>query len=942
MLDGHAWHRGGDGAMVVAQGVRSSVFVGRRRERELLVGLVEAVASRGGAAVVLGELGVGKTALLDEVARRAPRTMWVRGVEAEAVLAYAAVADLLLPLREHFEKLPPVQRDALAVALTLRQGTLTSALAVCAGALGVLAAAGDQEPLLVVVDDYQLLDPSSRTVLSFVARRLAAEHVVMLIAVRDDPQGPADLLDLPTLRLAGLAAPECHELLTARGREVSADELADIVDESSGNPLALLELFDGPLVEVPRGGVGRLPAEHSVARAWTAAVAELPEPTRVALFVVAAAWRRPAVTDIEAVLAELGSSLTDLKPAEHAGLLRTSPALTLRHPLLRPVLIDATPLGERIAAYRALAAHAEPCLRAWYLAAAATGPDEAVADALAVEAARARGRSAYQESARAWKRAAALAGSTGKRARLLLAAATDAQVGGSFEMAVSLCEDALRLDGDPCFTADVELVRGRADTWLGRLPQAAGELVRAGEAVSGCDPQRAARLYAEAAVPLAMANRHHDMVRAAQRGESLAAHGPPTLHNVTMSAVASTLRGDCGPARARLDIGDRLNAATDQPVTDQPADDPVWDLQFRALLANGRVWLEDFDIARAQLGAMLERARKSGAASVLALALVAHSELDRWTGNWLAAYADATEALHWAEELRQVAILGTALTALARIDAARGEIALCDDRLDRARRLAVTHGIDSLDVSVPGVIGFAALGVGEFALAAEHLEAAADAAIRGGLAAPNVVPFGGDLVEAHVRAGHLDHASDALRLLEEQAAATGLVHPTAAAARCRGIIADGPDVARTWFGRARAAHARCPMPFEQARTLLCEAETLRRMRRPAEARPLLRQARSIFVSLGALPWAARSERELAATGESGTAPADRRLDRLTPQEFQIARSVAEGASNSDTAAALFLSQKTVEAHLTRVYRKLGVRSRAELAGSFARGEVGGS
>jgi DNA-binding CsgD family transcriptional regulator len=494
-------------------------------------------------------------------------------------------------------------------------------------------------------------------------------------------------------------------------------------------------------------------------------------------------------------------------------------------------------------------------------------------------------------------------------------------------MAVSLCEDALRLTRDPCFTADVELVRGRAHTWLGRLPHAAGELVRAGEAVSGRDQHRAARLYAEAAVPLAMANRQYDMAQVALLSETLEPHGEQTLQTLAMSAVALTLRGDCGPARARLDIGDRGSTA----------DDPVLDLQFRAMLANARIWLEDFDIARVQLGAVLERARETGAASVLALALVVHSELDRWTGNWPAAYADATEALHWAEELRQVTTLGSALIALARIDAARGEIALCHERLDRARQLAVTHGIDSLNVSVPGVMGFAALGVGEFALAAEHLETAADAATRGGLAAPNVVPFGGDLVEAHVRAGHPDRASDALRRLEERAAATGLNHPAAAAARCRGVIADGPDVARTWFGRARAVHARRPMPFEQARTLLCEAETLRRMRQPAAARPLLRQARNAFNLLGALPWAARAERELAATGESGATRADRRVDRLTPQEFQIARSVADGASNSDTAAALFLSQKTVESHLTRIYRKLGVRSRAELARSFTRG-----
>lgn len=920
--------------MVVAEGVRRSLFVGRTRELGLLRGIVDGVTvggpAGGSAVVVVGEPGIGKTALLEQVAGGAPRAVWVRGVESESVLPFAAAADLLLPLREHFDHLPAVQRDALDVALALASprpgpGTL-SPLAVCAGALGVLAAAGERG-LVVIVDDYQSVDPSSRQILSFVARRLAAERVAMIFAVRDGLRGTAVPLDLPTLHLAGLSVEECAQLAAHLRIDVSAAVLAEIVDQTGGNALAVIETLAGQPPEVLRGAIGLPGASpgHAPA-AWSGAVDELPEATRTVLFALAVAGRPARAAEIEAALAALGCSLADLEPAERAGLVRTTPTLVLRHPLLRAVVVDRTPLAARLEIYRALAAHADPTLRAWYRAAATTGPDDAVADDLAAAAVHARGRSGYHESARTWQRAAVLTRDRARRAERLLAAATDAQVAGDSELADVWCDEASRLRADPGFVADVELVRGRARTWLGRLPHAATDLVRAGDAVLEHDPARAARLYAEAVLPLAMANRLHEMLAVALRSEMLEPAGGRTLSSAAMSAVALALRGDAERARDRLEVGERLARGAD----------PVASLPNVCLLATCRGWVEDFAGARRQAGWVLDHARRAGASSVFSMALAARSDVDAWAGNWSAAYVDASEALRWAEELQQAASICYALVALARLDAARAEIAQCHTRLDRARVLATEHGVDWMDVHIPAVRGFAALGIGDHT-AAEHLAAARTAADRGGLGGPNVVPFAGDLVEAWVHAGHRGRAAEALERLDERAASTGLVHPAAAAARGHGILAEDPDLAGASFTRAMELHDRCPMPFERARTLLCWGETLRRMRQPAAARPLLREARGVFDGLGARPWATRAGRELAAAGASpaaGDGAPD--LVGLTPQEFQIARAVAEGMSNTEVASAIFVSRKTVEAHLTRVYRKLGLRSRTELARSFAR------
>jgi DNA-binding CsgD family transcriptional regulator len=908
-------------------------LVGRLRERCLLGGLVESVEGGGAAVVIAGEAGVGKTALLTYVADMASeqgvRVLRARGEESEAVLAFATLADLLRPSREKFAELPPTQRQALEVCLALSSGPSAGPLAACAGALGVLASAADEQPLVVLVDDFQWVDAESRQVLLFAARRLAAERIVMVFAVREEPGAQFPERSPPVLRIGGLSVAECAELAREVGADISGSALRSLVQLTGGNPLAVLENLTRSTNEMGGFESGRLILGAALENAWGRVFEELPEDTRQALFVVA--------TDvvsggrhIEAALGTLRLSLGSLAPAEYRGLVRTVDGrIQLRHPLMRPVVVGRTPLWLRTVVCRALAAAAEGHLRTWYLAAAATGPDETVAEALAAAAADARQRSGYGASARTWRRAAELTADRDMRASRLLRAATDAYLAGD-SAAVTWCQEALAYCPGPVFAAEAELILGRARTWAGDPLPAFDGLVRAAAAIRPVNPGAAAALLAEATAPAAMTGRVHLARQVAQQAEELwedpgcvAAGAGASLTVLAMVAETFALAGDLDRA-ARY----QLRAAALLPSADLAGEQ-----QGAAFLAQADIWTERYEQGRMRLGAIVDAGRRMGTPAILSLALGLSGELAWWTGRWASAYADATEALQWAEETNQVGLIGHALAQLSRIAAARGDREQCQEHVERARQDVEPHGVGCLAVYNAAALGLCALSCGDLSAAIGHLERAWYAGQAAGLGNPNIIPCVGDLAEALARAGARDQAEHVLAWLQDRADATGLAYPRAAAARVRGILARDPAEAETWFARACAAYEMRPMPFEQARALLCEGEALRRARRPAAARGPLQHALTIFSGLGARPWAARASTELDAAGVRAGArdnTSASALNSLSPQELQIARAVGRGLNNVEAAAALFVSRKTVEAHLTRVYRKLGVRSRTEL------------
>jgi DNA-binding CsgD family transcriptional regulator len=931
----------------------SRTLLGRDRERRLIGGLIATADTHGagapGTALLLaGEPGIGRSALLGHAAGAAAASgatvAWTRGVEGETALPFAALADALLPFREHLPGLPPAQRAALEAALALSAGPAPDAYAVCAGTLGLLTLAAGADPIVLLADDLQWIDPGSRRALLFAARRTAGTRVTMLLAVRtrpgelaadpDPPPGPPPRLPtarlptagLPTVEVRPLGAADCAELLRRHGHQVSPGVAAELAWWCGGNPLALLEsaasLGPGRLADAENVTRAVPSAGPVLERAWLPHIDGLPGPARQALAIVAAG-RTSSVTFATSALAAAGLSPAALAPAERSGLLVVTDAgCELPHPVLRSVVMRRLPLADRRHVFRVLAGVSSGTARERYLAAAAGDPDENAARSLVAAALEERRTGAPNAAARTGRRAAGATADREARADRLLQAASDAFLGGSPAAAATWCDEALTAAVDPPRRADIEVLRGRVHAWSGLLDAAGERLVTAAHAVRNVDPLRAAALFAEAALAAIMDGQIAPALRRAADGRDVAADA------AVMSMPGSVVYGSV------LIIAGRVAEGRD--VLDKWADalaaaDPVRDGQLLTTAAQARCWAGDDAECGRLLSWVIDAARRHGAPAALPMALAAHADLDLRRGRWAAAYAGAAEALRWAGTLRHPGAAGHALGCLARLDAYRGDHARCEERVARARREAGPFAIGCLDVRLTAVLGAAALTRGECDTAVAHLESAFERAGSDGLGNPIVVPFLADLAEAHIRAGNAGRATEVVGHLEERARATGLAWPRAAAARARMLLAETAADADAWFDVAGPACRRRDMPFEHARTLLCRGEVLRRTRRPAAARAPLLAAQAAFESLGALPWAKRTGTELGATRQS---PVVRTrvgaVEELTTQELQVARTIAEGMSNDEAAGALFVSRKTIEAHLTRVYRKLAIRSRTEL------------
>lgn len=904
--------------------------IGRADERAELADAVDPRRRDGTVTVLAGEPGSGKSTLLDEVAaastRRVLRTV---GVEGDAVLPFAAVADLLLPLMKHADGLPDVQREALEIALALRPGVVESPLAVCTAALGTLAAAADDEPLLLVVDDFPWIDAPSQQILLFVARRLATERIALLLSVRSEvPVDPA-VWRLPTIELGPLTPDESRALVAALPVRASPRVVETIVERCAGNPLAVVEIARaaGPeLLVAADAATPALPPGSALERTWSAAIDALPPASRAALAVLAFG-RTTSREQLDPVFADLGIADDDLVPAERRRLVtRDGDEACLRHGLLRPLVAARTSRSLRRRVLDGLARHAPPDLAVWYLAEAREPPDDDLAARLVEAAHTARLRAGLLAAARTWARAADFTTDPAVRAERLLAAATDSSLSGGAEQAVRWCEEALAIRDDVAFAAEVEVVRSRTLTWLDPT-RAVNLALRTADAVRPVNTRAAVRLHGEAIMPLTMLARLREAESVADRARALTSD----VDIVTLTEICHTytLRGRWDEANALLD--DFLRRADDA--------DPLWDAPALAGGAQAAIYLERPEDGRRLVSPVANTARRAGAPLLLAYALGVRGEIDWWAGRWPAAYADVTEAVAWADELGQRHSKAFGLTLLARLEAARGDVETSREHAEEGLRIAGSLGVASLHGYAAAALGAAALAAADVPTALAHLTRARTLVDRQGSVCDVAIPFAGDLVDATARSGDRAAAEDVVAWVAGHAERTGSAYAEAMAARGRGLLADDHEQAEHWFAAAHRAHGRLVAPYERARTLLAQAEVRRRWRRPGAARPLLLEAEGALAALGARPWVERARTELAATGHRGAAPEaaeENRLESLTPQEFQVARAVAEGLSNVETSSALFVSRKTVEAHLTRIYRKLGVRSRTELAAEFTR------
>lgn len=872
--------------------------------RSAEIGALDEVIARardgsGGAVVLRGEAGAGKTALLDAAAGRGGtmRVLRVTGVEPESDLAFAALHQVLWPVTGSLDALPAPQRDAVRAALGLAAGGAGDRYLLGAGVLSLLAEAAAPDGLVCVVDDFQWVDRASADALLFAARRLGTERIAMLFAVRGD----APVKGVPlTVDVRGLPGAAAAEMLESR-HGVPPGVARELVTLTRANPLALGEIAARltpaqlagrePLPDPLPGGVrlfGDRVAALSASARLLALAAALEADLDLALRATGLlSAGRTAPPEDNAALAELEESGL-------AGLSGTR--VRFRHPLIRSAVHEAATPADVRRTHAVLAEVTEGDSRAWHLAGAATGRDERVAAELVAAAERARDRGGYGTAATALARAAELTPEPRARAARLKDAAVAAWLGGRPGQAESLLAEARDQDGaDAGLAMEIARLRGRFELNSGD----AAEAVRILAAGDGLD------MLVDA---VEAASYVGDTVAVVELGRRAAAHPEGFLRD-TVAGIGLALDGDAAGPRL-------LRRALARAGELEEAAEYLW-------AAAAASHLGESDLAAEMADRAGRVARVSGMTGQLPVVLEFVATSERLAGRLASSQAVSEEGLELAREAGYENTVAAHLANLAVLAALRGEEDDCERRAREALAIAVPHRVGLRAGVAAYALALLDLCLGRYGAAHDRFTALA--AAGPGAGHPTVVwRTAPDRVEAAVGAGDDAGARAALEAYRRWSAHAATPESHALLARCRGLAESSEDA----FGEALRLHTN---PFEAARTALLLGERLRRAQRPGEARAHLRMAWETFERAGAGPWARRARGELRAAGESGQAPRPAVLDALTPQELRIAGLVADGLSSKQVAARLFLSPRTVEYHLYKIYPKLGIGSRTELA-----------
>ena len=927
--------------MPPVHGSPSSVL-GRETELAHLSELLAAARDgSGGALVIRGDPGVGKTRLLAAAADSAADfdVLSAAGVQSESDLAFGALSALLRPVLSGIGGLPRVQAASLGAAVGLSSSSHVERLACNAGVVSLLAAAARVRPVLVVADDLQWFDAGSREVILFAARRMQSDSVAFMFTVRDGDPGTPLVTGLDELRLEGLDEAASLELVARAAGDVSPAVARRLWSQTAGNPLALVEIPRNLSSEQRHGRVALdepLPVGRRLEGSFAARVAALPGPTRQALLVAATSYTGAADT-IHQALGILGLAPTALDAAEDDGLVSiTAGSLAWRHPLVRSAIYHAAGAPARRAAHTALARVGGearlPDHRAWHLATAAVAPAEDIAaelEQVALEAAR---RGAPETALRALDRAARLTPGESERARREVAGADLALAVGRWDEALELLEQARGCSDDPLLRAHGERIRARVEMLRGSPHAAHGRLVAIAEAMQDIDRSLAASAMTEAVLAQTMTGPVPAYRATAERAFALAR--PVGGEVEAMAAVAL----GCGlllsaETAAGLKLFERYGAIVEKPEVWHTA--PELPGMYACLHAS----IERFDTAERLFEAMVTSARDQGAVRALPYPLSGRALVDLELGRWPAALAGAEEAVELSREMVGGAMLASSLAALAQVEASMGRAE--QTRAHAEESLSLCKQLNAWAVEPEPVLALAslALSLGEHETAV-GVWSQTTVDIREWVLEPGWEHLDDVMIEASVRAGRHDQAERELEHLQEKASRTGRTWAHAVAARCRGLLAPTAEI-EEHFEDALQWHARAPLPFARARTELCYGERLRRARRRSDAREQLVRASATFHALGAAIWAQRAERELAAAGYSRRTPAEHSpWAELTAAETRVAQVIVEGATYEEAASALFVSPRTVESHLRQIYRKVGVRSRSELARRLA--PAGGS
>ncbi|WP_083408215.1 AAA family ATPase [Mycolicibacterium rutilum] len=901
------------------------MLLGREPEQQRIAELVAgARLGQSGVLVLHGEAGIGKTALLDDTASRAGDMAVLRaaGTDAESALAFSGLHQLLRPALHLLDRLPAPQADALAVALMLRAGATPERFAVGAATLSLLSRHAEDRPLLILVDDAHLLDPPSADALRFVARRLLADPVAIVISTR--PEAEARFTDLPTVHLGGLTLAATSALLSQSvAIPATAEDAAHLHRVTLGSPLAIVELAgeldrirDTP-DELP------MPVTETVAAVFGRRVTALDDATRLALLLAVVADGDLGLASRAA--SATGASIASIAAAESAGLLKVSAGRAeFRHPLVRSAIYRGADPQSRREVHRAVAQAlpaAAQARRVWHLSEAAIGADDDVADQLAAVAETYCARGAYGVAVRALVRSAELTNDDALRCGRLVAAAEAAWFSGQSARAGDLLVDAETITDDARRLTDIAALRGTIALRTGSLRDARDLLVDAARRAESVDPQVAVALLGDAVTACFCLCDTASGLVAADRIEAL-------LPSCT--AASTQVRGELSIGIARILAGEDglgwlRSAVTTLSETPSVLDDPRrpdWPIL-------GTLFLRESAVGRDLVTRVVQDRRDRIALGSLPNLLFHVARDEATTDKWQSALADYGESAALARETGQTTDLAAALAGLAWLQARMGRADECLANAAEAQALAKRNHMALAEIWAQYALGDLALATGDAAAACRHYEELSMMLSDIGFRDVDVSPAP-ELVEACVRSGREDTAEaiarDYLRRAEEKCQPWAL----ARAHRAMALVNPTSVVRARHLDEALRLHDLNPDTFEAARTRLVFGSSLRRAKQRVAARPHLRRALEDFQRLGARPWAELAATELDATGERARRSADGYSAHLTPQELRIAQMLGDGATTKEAAAALFLSPKTVEYHLRHVYQKLGIRSRDEL------------
>jgi DNA-binding NarL/FixJ family response regulator len=894
-----------------------STLVGREPELAGIGAFLGADEAEAALAIV-GEPGIGKTAVWEEGVRLAREldalVLAARPVESEATLSFAGLTDLLGRLEpESFEALPPPQRHALEVAVLQTASKRPAERRLVGTALlSLLRGLAAERLVVLAVDDAHWLDVPSAAALAFATRRLGDARVRVIVSLRSEAErawlGKAGLeRQARRLELGPLSVASLHRVIADRtGRSFPRPTLVRIAQVSGGNPLYALEIAQLLAKDGEHDYGAPLPVPADLQELVVRRVAALPPETRGALLRVAALARPTTeLVDLEA-----------LAPAEEAGLVRVGlqGRIELTHPLFASAVYSSAPGAQRREAHAALAeAVGDPEERAHHLALAADGPDEEVAQALEDVGRSARRRGAPDAAAHLTELALKLTPEGDPRAaerRFQLA--EHLHLAGDFPRSADLLTALQRELPPGDLRARASLLLAEIDYWR------AGESAAIRLAEQAADEATERSLRARCLAFVAMWAGTADVPRAAEAARA---------------SLELLEEGDADPALLALALGARVRAdlflghgldveAAERALEAELAGPapPAVDTRMVFKLAQWLRYVDDLDGGRLRLDEAERQAREEGDESSLANILLNRTLLECWAGDWQA----ALELADWTHETFQ--LTGVEVESdlwrayveahLGRVDAVR----------DAAARATASEPV--VRMLWERSLGLAALAGGESASADEHLRVAVELLEQMGWREPAVWRVEGDAIEAALGAGEVTRAALLVERLERQAERSQIPWSLAVSARCRGLLlaAQGQlEESAEALERALREHERSPVPFERARTLLAHGQVLRRGRQKRKAREALEEAAAVFERLGAEPWAQRAHEELRRTA-ARAAPTD-----LSETELKIARLAADGLTNQEIAAEVFVTRKTVEANLGRVYRKLGIRSRAQLA-----------